>query len=159
MAVPIVRAIVIEQSELVTNRNHPRFVRAALERVARFHVRERMQEWKFSKNPLTAPGGPYGYKARGKKYLERKRRKFGTDAPWYRTGRAKTYLGRNYRITKTQYSATLYLKNYFPMKDEMRAELESMTPSETRDMVVQAHEFYAEEITKPENQRKRKRRI
>lgn len=159
MAVPVLRKIEIEQSEFVTNRKHPRFVRAALERVARYHVRVRMQEWKFSKNFKTAPGGPYRYQERGRQYVKSKLKKGRGDDPWVFTGLSKKYLARNYRITKTQYSATLYLESRFDLRDQAREELEAITSDEVLQMRDQGQEFYLEEIQKPENQRMRRRRV
>lgn len=113
----------------------------------------------FKKNPETAPGGGYGYVPRSAKYLDRKLKRFGTDDPWVRTGKAKRSARNNSVVTATQYRSQLSIKMYFPLKDQARAELEAMTSQEVSEAQQLGRGYVATEMAKPENQLKRKSRL
>jgi hypothetical protein len=62
-------------------------------------------------------------------------------------------------VTATQHRSRLYIKGYFPLNDQRRRELEAITSQEVRDATLLGISTYQALANKPENQRKRKKRI
>lgn len=153
---PSVFSLNIERGE-VTARVHAKLMRAAMRHVAEYHVANHLVRH-FEDNPSTRPGGAYGYKRRGRKYLERKQRIVGHQIPNVLTGAMRaTVLGSAAsRITATQDRLRISMSNYFPLRQERWGELKAVTPGEYRTLRQQAHKFYRDEAAKPENRPKRK---
>lgn len=156
MTIPI-RHIVIEQAE-VTDRVHAKLVREALRHAAGKHVQVTLGKH-FQDIPETQPGGEYGYSRRSPKYNQAKLKKFGSRLPLVRTGKLRRYVRNNKKITATQHKATIYLRSYFPLTDQRRKELEAISKGDLQYLQKIAQEHYTAEAAKPENQRKRRKRI
>lgn len=149
--------ITIEQGD-VTDRLHAQLVRASLRKSAEKHVQVTLGKH-FQDVPETQPGGEYGYTARGKKYNMQKLKKFGSRLPLVRTGKLRRYVRNNKKITATQNKATVYLRSYFPLTDQRRKELEALSAADLQFAEKTARDHYNTEAAKPENQRKRRKRI
>lgn len=142
----------------VTDRTHARLMEESLRKIASNHRFVTLGKH-FKKNAETAPGGAYGYVARSPKYVQTKLRRFGTDEPNVRTKRLQRAAKNNSRVTATQYRSRLYIKGYFPLNDQRRRELEAITPQEVRDATQLGVSTYQELVNRPENRRKRAKRI
>lgn len=161
---PAITTITLQQSDLVTGRMHAKLARESLRLAAHHHLYVRMGKH-FREEPETAPGGEYGYAARSRRYNERKRRQFGHTRPNDRTGKLKRHIRSNSTITATQHRSRLMMRGYFElnvkgsknrgMNDDRRKELEAISPAERGEINAQAHQFYIDEVNKPENQRQR----
>lgn len=152
---PEIAAIHFEGVENVTKRKAAQGMREAFRRTAVYHVDHTLGDH-FRKNAKTMPGGPYGFIPRPAKYNAEKLRRFGTDEPNVRTGRMRRFIRNNARITATQYRARIYLRNYFPMNDDRRREMEVIAPSERREMGPRAKQYFLEFVAT--NRRRRFRR-
>lgn len=146
------------QTKLYTARGHAKVMRHVL--------RNRMEFWKsemlpthFQNNELTRPGGGYGYEARSAKYQIRKARKYGHQRPLVRTGRLEGVVRANSTITATQHKATFRAKGYFPMTQQMRREIEVVTPGQQRVLVSGAKDLYVRAAGEPEFQDLKRIRI
>jgi hypothetical protein len=92
----------------------------------------------FEDNPLTRPGGPYGFKARTRKYLKRKLAATGSTAPNVYTGRMREIVLANpeAKITATQHRSRFVAPGalHFPLSPARRrqylAEMEVVTEFE-----------------------------
>lgn len=142
----------------LTDRTHAKLMKESLRTIAQNHRLVTMGKH-FKNNAETAPGGPYGYTARGAIYTRRKLKRFGTDAPNVRTGKLMRATRNNSIVTATQHRSRLYIKGYFPLNDQRRKELEAITSQEVRDATLLGISTYQSLANKPENQRKRKKRI
>jgi len=141
------------QQRLVNKRRHGEIMRVGFERVLVNHVNTTLGKH-FKKVPETEPGGAYGYAPRSSKWQARKLALTGQNLPNVFTGRMRRTLRANTRITKTQTRGRIYLRNYFPMKDQQRAELEAITPEEKTAMVAMFREVYVAESRKTPRKRK-----
>lgn len=113
----------------------------------------------FKKNAETAPGGGYGYVARGVKYMERKQRKYGTDDPNVMTGTLMRHTKNNSVVRATQYRSSVTIKAPHPLKDQQRKELEAVTGDEVADAQKFGQEHVSKAVSDPKNMLKRKRRV
>ena len=155
--------------DLVTDRKRGQILNEAMRRIAQRHRMVTMGDH-FKKNAKTAPGGAYGYVARSSRYTERKLKRYGTDVPNVRTGALKRATRNNSIVTATQGKSTLTIKaptswkakgkdSRSGLNDQRRAELEAMTPEEVREAQSYGQAYVKAEFNKPENRRKRKRRV
>lgn len=149
----------IEMTELdLPDRVHARISRQVYRGLAEHHLRVTLGKH-YKDVPENRPGGGYGVTARTEKYNARKRKRYGHTIANLRTGRARNFARANSRITATQHGSTLRIRFPFPMQARQRLEMEAMTVEELNDAVKLARELYLQEADKPENQRKRKRRV
>lgn len=155
--------------DLVTDRKRAQILERAMYRIAQNHRMVTMGDH-FRKNAKTAPGGAYGYVARSSRYTERKLKRYGTDVPNVRTGALKRATRNNSLVTSTQDRSVLTIKAPTSwkakgsgarsgMNEQRRAELEAMTPEEVRQAQEYGQKYVKAEFEKPENRRKRKRRV
>jgi hypothetical protein len=149
----------------VTDRTHARLMKESLRVIAQNHRLVTMGKH-FKKNAETAVGGPYGYVARNPRYVSRKLAKFNTDIPNVRTGRLMRATRNNSVVTATQHRSRLYIKgpsgdpkNPFKFTEQRRKEMEAITPQEVAEAQQLGISTYQALVNKPENQRKRKKRI
>lgn len=142
----------------VTDRMHAKLMRESMRTIAQNHRLVTMGKH-FKHNSETAPGGGYGYTKRGEIYTRRKLKRFGTDAPNVRTRRLQRAVRNNSVVTATKDRSRLYIKGYFPLNDQRRKELEAITPQEVRDATQLGISTYQALANKPENRRKRSKRI
>lgn len=158
---PEITAIEFDQAENVTNRRHAQIARESLRWGMVQHITKRLGDH-FKQNSKTAPGGAYGFKARQKKYVERKVKRFGPDAanPNVRTGRMKRYIRANAlgRITATQHRSRVRMSSYFPMTPERRKEMEVIASQEKVEIAQDIRAEYARLINDPSNRRLRRRK-
>lgn len=139
--------------QTVTVRTHARIVRDVLKESMVDHLEHRMPGH-FEQGAERK----YNYRKRSSKYLKRKLRKVGHQIPLVYTGRTKRDLiASKHRITGTQHKARLYYRNYFPLKNDQRIEIEKVLLSEVRDIAKFVARRYAQECRKPHNQIKRRR--
>lgn len=146
------------RSPEVTDRTHAKLMRESLSAIAQHHRLVTMGKH-FKKNAETAPDGPYGYVARNPRYESQKLKRFGTDAPNVRTKKLMRWTRNNSRVTATQHRSRLYIKAPFPLTEQRRKELESITRDEIRAAQQLATVTYQELVSKPENMRQRRKRV
>jgi hypothetical protein len=146
------------KSPEVTDRTHARLMYQAMHKIASNHRLVTIGKH-FKKNAETAVGGPYGYVARNPKYVSRKLAKFQTDVPNVRTGKLMRSVRNNSFVTATQSRSRLYIKGYFPLTDQRRKEITAITRAEIAEATQLGISTYQGLANKPENQRKRKKRI
>ena len=142
----------------VTDLMHGKLMNDSMRKIASNHRFVTMGKH-FKHNAETAPGGGYGYTKRGEIYTRRKLKRFGTDEPNVRTRRLQRAARNNSVVTATQHRSRLYIKGYFPLNDQRRKELEAITPQEVRDATQLGISTYQALANKPENRRKRSKRI
>lgn len=146
------------QSDEVTSRRMGQILREGMRAIAMRHRMVTLGKH-FKKNAETAPGGGYGYVARGVKYMERKQRKFGTDDPNVMTGTLMRHTKNNSVVRFTQYRSSVTIKAPHKINGQQRAELEAITGEEIADAQKFGQEFVRNAIAEPKNKRKRKRRV
>lgn len=167
---PVIAYIEFDKFEGLTKRRHPQIMRESLRFAMVKHVNVRLGDH-FKQNAKTAPGGAYGFKARNKKYVEGKIRKFGGDAanPNVRTGKLKRFIRNNAlgRITATQYRSRVRMSAYWTASKnnknagftpERRREMEVITPQERIEIANDVHGEYVKQINDPSNRRIRRRK-
>lgn len=146
------------QQRLVNKRRHAEIMRTGFERVLINHVQTTLGKH-FKTVPETSPGGAYGYAPRSSGWQKRKLALTGQNLPNVFTGKMRRTLRANSRITKTQTRGRIYLRNYFPMKDSQRAELEAVSPEEKTAMVAMFREIYVAESKKTPRKRALRGRV
>ena len=147
----------IERAD-VGQRSHASAMRDALRAVAIRHLRH-VIPLHFQKNSKTAPGGVYGYAPRHEKYLERKRRKKGTDDPLVYSDELEKEQRRtayNSAISATQHGSTLRLKSPHVLKKQQWKELTAVAPDELKDHAVFAAKAYTDFLKQRGARRSRK---
>jgi len=153
------------RSPQVTDRKHAQLMKESLYAVAKNHRLSTLGKH-FQHNAETAVGGAYGYVARNPRYVSQKVKRFGTDIPNVRTGRLKRAVRNNSVVTATQHRSRLYIKGpvaagkyQFKFTEQRRKEIEAVSRGEVQDAQILATKTYQELANKPENQRKRAKRI
>jgi hypothetical protein len=125
--------------------SHAIAMREALRGVAIHHLMKTLPRH-FEKNADTAPGGGYGYAPRNPLYVERKRRKRGTDAPLVFSGETAREQRRTPHkepaITATQYQSILRVRSPHPLKAQQWKELTAVLPRELASYQQTAAEIY-----------------
>lgn len=137
MAVPLTH-VDIERPEALTPRQFAQALNAALRQGARHYLLHDFGKH-FKDVPENQPGGGYGVKPRSAKYLARKRRRKGHTIHNLLTERTRNAMrnsGLNGGITATSTrGARLKMRGAFPMRLQMRRELEAMTAEEKRTVM------------------------
>lgn len=146
------------QSSLLTKRGHSRLMRDLLKEAMEEH-RDKKLPRHFERNADTAPGGAYGYAARTAKYQRRKAKQVGHQIPLVLTGRLRQAIQSNVKITATQHRSRLTTRGYFPMKTQMRQEIEAISPFERSEMFGLLGLKYANYAKKPDYQEFRRQRM
>lgn len=157
------------ESSLVSKRKLGQILNEGMRRIAQNHRLVTMGDH-FKKNDKTAPGGAYGYVARGVRYTEKKLKRYGTDVPNVRTGALMRSTRNNSIVTATQTRSTLTIKAPSSwsaktsgarsgMNDQRRAELEAVTTQEVLDAQAYGMKYIDAQIHDPKNALKRKSRI
>lgn len=100
----------------------------------------------------------YHYKPRTRAYNEMKLKRVGYIKPLVFSGRMREMVLRESKVTATKDRSRIYIKNYFPMKDEIRAELEVILESERADFVRELKKQYQARIGDPAYARKRRQK-
>ncbi len=156
---PVITFIEFDQAENVTNRRHAQIMRESLRFAMVKHVNKRLWDH-FGNNPKTAPGGAYGFQARNPRYIKSKIEKFGASAagPNLRTYRMRNFIRNNATVTATQHRSRARLKNYFPLTDERRREMEVIAPQERIEIANDVRGEYVKLINDPSNRRLRRRK-
>lgn len=95
---------------------------------------------------------------RTRKYRERKMRKVGHDIPLLLTGRMKSEVTSSAKRTATANGGRVKLRNYFPMRGEMRGELETLSPRQTERLARRMEREFERQVNDPANRRKRRGR-
>lgn len=111
----------------------------------------------FEACPETSVGGAYGYKARSVRWQKRKAREGKPLIANVYSGRMRETVLRSSKVTATQSRARVYVKNYFPMPDSQRAELEAVSKPEVKYLAGRVGKNYAN-LSKSDKY-KRKRRV
>lgn len=144
----------IVRSSLVTARTHGRLMREILYREMVDHLQKRIP-----KHFVTGADRVYHMRPRTRKYVKRKLRVKGHNRPLVWSGRTeRDLIASKHRITRTQKQARLYYKNYFPLKDNQRKEIEIVLEREKAEMARNLGRNYKQECNNPLNQTKRRRR-
>lgn len=146
------------ENTTTTVRGHARIMRYANRKAMTNHRDKRLGKH-YQNIPETRPGGAYGYAKRSEKYTERKRRKKGHTRPLTYSGYMARFVRNNSRITATQKRARFKAKNYFPMTQQRRDELEVISEAERKEISQEIQQIYVAESNKPKNKRKRRKKI
>jgi hypothetical protein len=145
----------------LTPRRHGQIMNQIMHERAAHHGSKRMQRH-FNRNQWTSPGGPYRYRARSNRNIERKKRK-GVD-PY----RPNVFTGDLYRMVMSTGKPTATQKHWTwrargtkkrPIPEWQKQELEAIAPDERREDVSAIAKRYIQEANRPENKRVRRRRI
>ena len=88
----------------------------------------------FDGGSKTQPGGEYGYEKRSKKWDEYKMAKRGEARPLFFSGRMQRTVIAESIVRATKDRWTLQGKNYFPMTEQRRKELQTVPPSEQTEL-------------------------
>lgn len=156
IGVVIALSIAVDSS-LFTKRGHKVVMRRILTEEITEHKQRRLARH-FERNADTAPGGGYGYTARTIKYQRRKAKKAGHQIPLVLSGKLRqTVLGSS-RTTATSGRAKLYAKGYFPMRAQMRKEIENFSRVEISEIKAKSGLKYVAYAKKPEYQEIRRLR-
>jgi len=142
-------------SDLVTPRTHARIMRD-INRDTGEYVRDTIVPRKFTRQAYLEY--PDVVRRRTKKYAERKTRQVGHDIPNVLTGRMRDEVPARSRVTATQHGGRVYIRNYFPMRESTRQELEVMNKRDRDRIRARALRMYEKETNRPENRRKRRRK-
>lgn len=145
------------ESRLLTKRGHNKMMRVLLMEAMQEHRYNALPSH-FERNSKTAPGGEYGYSKRTAKYQKRKARMKGHQIPLVFSGRLKSEIVGNVKITATSKRSRLRTRGYFPMKTQLRSEIEIIPRSEQTEMkqtMGQKYADYAKLRSFQEFQRKR----
>ena len=142
------------ESSLVTLRSHNRVMRLVMLGMITRHLEKDLPKH-FERSPETAANGQYGYAPRSQKYLNRKLRVTGQNAPLVFSGRMRNTVLHQSRLTATKDRARLYVRNYFPMIEQRRKEVEAITPSETESLLAFGRREYLRLIKTDEFRRQR----
>lgn len=140
----------------VTKRTHGKIMRR-LNRQAMTRIRFEFLPRHFRSNSYTRPGGEYGYAARGRKYQLAKAKQKGHQKPLVYSGRMQITMMSSARITATQQGGKLYLRNYYAMTVQRRAEVERMANAEREAIRARFERDYARMAAMPEYQVQRRR--
>lgn len=146
------------ESNLFTKRGHKTVVRKLLRESMERHRDVKLPRH-FDRNADTAPGGAYGYAKRTAKYQRRKAKRKGHQKPLVLSGRLKDHVLAQSRITATATRTRLYARSYFPMRVQMRKEIESISKLEQSEMRGLMGLKYLDAAKRPEFQEFRRRRI
>lgn len=144
--------------DLVTKRTHARIMREVL-RTSMLRHRDHRLGKHFKDIAETRPGGGYHYEQRNPEYVKAKLKRKGHRRPLVWSGRTMRFVRNNSRITATQKRARLTARNYFPLTLQRREEIEAFTPREKQEVEQGIQRLYLKEAAKPENRRRRKRRV
>ena len=108
-----------------------RILEAINHQVMERHRDERLQRH-FEENDDTKPGGAYGYKKRGGKYLNRKQKKVGHKRPNVFTGELRASVLSRCKITATQHGSKLRTSGTptHRLQNFQRREIEAMSLKE-----------------------------
>lgn len=117
------------EGSILTKRGHNKMMRVLLMEAMQEHRWNTLPQH-FERNAKTAPGGEYGYRKRTAKYQRRKAKKVGHQIPLVLTGRLAAMIQSNAKITATSKQARLRTRGYFPMKVELRKEIEVISSEE-----------------------------
>lgn len=116
---------------LITPRRHKQLMNLLLRREMTKHKDERLpQHFRLGANRK------YNYKPITAAYSIRKKKLVHHLIPMVLTGRMRDAIAGTSKVTATATQARLYAKNYFPMKDDFRAQVEIVLPSETAEMAA-----------------------
>lgn len=144
----------IVRDRRITLRGHARIMKILNRRVMEEHLEQNV--------PLHFREGAenvYHMHRRPEKYLKAKLRIKHHRKPLVWSGKTMAgMLASKQRITATQHKSRLYYKNYFPLKYEIRDEIEIVLQREARAMGVKLRRWYVEHCRNPANQTLRRRR-
>lgn len=141
---PPLLSLQIERKDIGV-RLHNQIMRAVLHSVAQHHLAFNMP-LRFADVPATKPGGVLGFKGRTRKWQKRKMAMVGHNIPNLLTGALRASVLGSSRITATKDRARLYVKAHRPLRDQQRAEMESMSAGELRQAINLAKRLYVEEV-------------
>lgn len=140
--------------QLVTARTHARILKEAAQASMEFH-----RDVTMPQHFTTAGARKYGFAKRSKKTQIIKARKYHHQLPNVMSGAMRGLVRMNSKITRTQYGARLYVRNYFPLTEQRRREMEIVTPDEEQAFANRMERSYGFSVRQPENMRKRRVKI
>jgi hypothetical protein len=116
---------------LITPRRHKQLMNLLLRREMEKHRDQRLP-----KHFQLGANRKYSYKPITARYSIWKKKKVHHLIPMVLTGRMRDAIAGTSNVTATATRARLYAKNYFPMKDDFRAQVEIVLPAETAEMAA-----------------------
>lgn len=130
----------IMQHSSMTARGHAKLMKILMRQMAIRH-RERVLPLHF----LPGASAKYGMERRTDKYLAKKYKKWKHQKPLVWSGKTRdTVVGS--KVTATQYKSRIYVRNYFPMKDQLRREIEVITPAELKAAAEWFEKMYGDAV-------------
>lgn len=145
------------RSDLLTTRQHAKIMREVNREIMERHRRLILRRH-FEGTPETRAGGAWDYAPRSLKYNRWKKKKVGHTIPLVLTGQLKYLVMMTSKITATQHQSRLYVRGYFPMRQELRNEIEAVSKQDAATLVKWASKEYLTRANDPENRRKRSRK-
>lgn len=137
---------------LITPRRHKQLMNALLYAEMTMHQRHTLpQHFRLGANRK------YSYKPITAKYSIWKKKKVHHLIPMVLTGRMRDAIIGTSKVTSTNTRARLYAKNYFPMRDDFRSQVEIVLPAEEAAMAVNIGRKYTILASKAGWARKRSR--
>lgn len=137
---------------LITPRKHKQLMNQLLREEMEAH-----RDKTLPKHFVLGANTKYNYKPITAGYAIKKKKKVHHLIPMVFTGRMKDVIRQTSRVTATSNKSTLYARNYFPMKDEFRSQVEVVLPSETLRMSFHIAKKYANLVNTTAWARKRSR--
>lgn len=123
---------------LITPRRHKQLMNLLLRREMEKHRRDRLPAH-FQKGA----DRKYGYAPISKGYAIKKAIRNKEIVPMVLTGRMRDTVLATSKVTATDTRSRLYARNYFPMKDYFRSQVEKLLPSEESEMADNIGRNYA----------------
>lgn len=123
---------------LITPRRHKQLMNLLLRREMEKH-RDNRLPGHFTYGANTK----YGYKPITAGYSIKKKKMVHHLIPMVLSGRMRDTIKSSSRVTATDTRSRLYAKNYFPMKDQFRSQVEIVLPSESKEMADNIGRNYA----------------
>jgi len=142
----------------ITGLSHGKLMNDLMRDMANAHKLRHLPKH-FEACPETSVGGAYGYAKRSLRWQKRKQREGRPSQANVYTGRMRETVLRNSQVTATQYKSTVRVKNYFPMKDQQRKEIEAVTPAEVGYLAKRVGKNYANLSKSQKYMRKRRVKV
>lgn len=143
---------------LTTAGDHKKLLRDSMRDMGIAHKYKHLPKH-FEPVPETRVGGPYGYAPRSVRWQKRKAREGKPLQANVYSGRMRDTIVKNSQVTATQYRSTVYVKNYFPMREQQRKEIEATTDDEREWLCKRTEKTYTQRAGLPIYKRRRRVKI
>lgn len=139
---------------LITPTMHKRIMNRLYREELEYHKQSILPRH-FQNVPETEPLGPYGYAPRSRRWMARKKREGAHLEPNVYSGQMRFLVLWNSIVRATSNRGSLTVKNYFPLTEQRRKELEAFSQREIERMAARMERKYVQYANSPEYARKR----